>query len=137
MVYRHFENIDDGMGRGMKQQWIELRERIRGPSARDSLAVTAGMLRGTFNGSVGVLDLAVEVAETKRELVPRLTRRDMYFSAGVVMAAFFHAVHYREEVRRDVDSVVESAVNFVRTGLGMVPRSIESMERAVSIARSA
>lgn len=47
-----------------------------------------------------------------------------------VVAALYYAVDNPEEVRRDVDKVVERAVNFIRTGLGMVPRSTESMERS-------
>jgi hypothetical protein len=70
----------------------------------------------------------VEVAERKVGLVPRLSRSNIYFSAGVVVAALYYAVDNREEVRRDVDKVVERALNFI---LARLRRSVASRSHPI------
>lgn len=146
--YRHFENLDDVLDRGLKQQWVELRDRLRGSLERDTLAVTAAtfrsalhevleqpaffraLLRGTFNGCARVLDLAVEISRTKADLVSTVHEPEIYFAAGVVVSSLYFALDHPDEVRRNEAAVVERAINFIRMGSGMVPRSIEAMERS-------
>jgi AcrR family transcriptional regulator len=147
--YRHFENIEDVLDRGIEQQWLQFRSAVKGPEAKKSLSVSveslrraveqvredpdfyASLLRGKFNGTPRIIDFAIDMTKQKADTLPNFTLLDEYLSSGVILAFLFFILDHHLDNQFNPDEVVENTLNYVRRAAGLIPRSLSAMERTL------